>query len=246
VPAGQRAGAEAAAKAPRARRRIQTYTPPASVHPRSQPGRAAAAGERRYRIRVQRAGSAMIVPVEINGQLSVPFQIDTGASEVVLPAWAAKELGIDSSDARTGIYSTANGVVKQKLVQLDSVALAGARVEGVPASISESMRVGLLGLSYFNHFRYDIDPVRGEVTLVRNDLAQRGLLKGGRGRAQWRQQFAMIQARIAAVRTEREEVPASHTRKGRALDLRLAQLEHELELLDAEADDAHVPYSWRE
>jgi clan AA aspartic protease (TIGR02281 family) len=188
----------------------------------------------------------MKVNVRINDQLNVPFHIDTGATDVVRPSWAAEQLDLDLESARTGVYSTANGVISQKLVRLRSVSLEGARVDNVPATVSTSMREGLLGLSFFNHFKYDVDPVNGLLTLRHNDLAETGVLRGGRSRSQWAQQFASLRARIGATEKARDEVPFSRTRKRDAYDEEVERLEGELALLEREADEARVPFGWRD
>ncbi len=249
VPPSHRTQAETAAKQP-ARTRIQSYTtPPASPQP-GRPAVRSTSGSgttgKVHKIRVQRAGSSMTVQVLINDRLKVPFHIDTGATDVVLPTWAAEQLGLDLSGARTGVYGTANGTVTQKLVHLKSVSLEGARVEGVPATVSESMEYGLLGLSYFNHFKYDIDPVAGVVTLRRNNLAEAGILRGGRSREQWRQHFAAHHSRIREMKKKRDEVPFSRTRRREHLGEEVQRLEQELKLLESEADDARVPFGWRD
>ncbi len=68
----------------------------------------------------------MLVNVRLNDSVTAPFYVDTGASDVVLPEWVAKELGLDLSDARTAFYGTANGTIQQSLVTLDSVELGSA------------------------------------------------------------------------------------------------------------------------
>jgi clan AA aspartic protease (TIGR02281 family) len=250
VPPAKRRAAEAAAQEKPGLSPVQTYKPPASrsrdaiTRPMSAGGADPDAG-RVYKIRVQQAGNAMIVLVRINDQLNVPFHIDTGASDVVLPRWAAEKLDLDLENARTGIYGTANGVVSQRLVRLRSVSLGGARVENVPAAVSPTMSKGLLGLSYFNHFKYDVDPVNGLVTLRRNDLAKKGILRGGRSRSQWAQQFAFMQTRIRTAEQARDDVPFGRTRKRQAFDEEVTRLEGELETLGREADEARVPFAWR-
>jgi clan AA aspartic protease (TIGR02281 family) len=246
VPPEHRVAAEEGSKTP-STARIQTYkSSPASPSVTRRTSAARSGGGKTYRIRVQRAGNSMAVNVLINGRVKVPFHIDTGATDVVLPKWAADELGLDLSKARTGVYGTANGTVTQKLVRLSSVDMGGAVVQDVPATISPSMRHGLLGLSYFNHFKYNFDPVAGVVTLRENDLAESGVLKGGRSRQQWTQQFAAIKYRIEDMEKRRDGTPFSRTRKRAELDGEVERLEHELELLDGEADDARVPFSWRD
>ncbi len=71
-------------------------------------------------------------------------------------------------------------------------------------------------------------------------------MKGGRSREQWTNQFAAMKYRIRAMETQRDETPSSRTRKRTQLDGEVDQLERELELLEAEADDARVPFGWRD
>lgn len=249
VPVAQRVAAESAAKRKPGPSRVQIYSPPAarqSSVTRPTSAKLTAASGKVYRIPVQPSGSSMSVQVRINRQLDVPFHIDTGATDVVLPSWAAKQLGLDLEDARSGVYGTANGIVKQKLVKLDSVSLQGAEVRNVPATVSKSMSYGLLGLSYFNHFHYTIDPVAGVVTLRRNQLAESGFLKGGRSRGQWRSHFSAAYRRIEAMEEQRDAVPFSKTRRRKEKEEEIERLRHELELLENEADDAKVPFGWRE
>lgn len=244
VPAAQRRAAESAAKAPTGASPLQIYDAPAARSRTSPPRGAQTSNSPIHRIRVQSAGGSMRVRVRINDRLDVPFVIDTGATDVVLPKWAADELGLELEGARTAIYSTANGLIEQKLATLESVSLAGAEVENVPASISPSMNEGLLGLSFFNHFKYDVDPVRGMVTLQHNDLAENGVLRGGRSRAQWQQHFGAARARIAEA--EQRLGSGNRARRRDAAEDEVANLQRELGLLESEADDARVPFDWRE
>ena len=45
-------------------------------------------------------------------------------------------------------------------VRMWILSLGSATVQNVPASVSPNMSVGLLGLSFFNHFTYNIDGSR--------------------------------------------------------------------------------------
>ncbi len=201
---------------------------------------------RTYRIAVERAGNSMLVQVRLNDQVTAPFQIDTGATDVVIPRWVADKLDLDLEDKRTGFYSTANGVVQQTLVTLSSVDLGGARVENVPATVSPSMSHGLLGLSYFNHFRYDFDPVAGVVTLTPNGLVEAGVIKSGRTEAQWRGEFAQLAGRREAIEHELDSINPNWTRRRAELEAAIEETERQREVLESEADDAHVPMAWRD
>jgi clan AA aspartic protease (TIGR02281 family) len=251
VPPKYRRIADAAASAepdPSEPERVQTFKapPPAAVPSRDGAVDASGAQAVVHRIRVSRAGSSMQANVLINGRVTVPFILDTGASDVVLPEWAANELGLDLSNSRTAFYRTANGVISSKLTNLDSVKLGTAEVRDVPTSISTSMETGLLGLSFFNHFKYDFDPASGVVTLTENDLAESGKLRGGRSQGQWESQFRAIHARIKRGEEMLEEIPFSRTRKRARMEEAVDGLRRELELLEGEADDAKVPFAWRD
>jgi clan AA aspartic protease (TIGR02281 family) len=199
-----------------------------------------------YKIRVQKTGSSMRVNVRLNDRVTAPFYIDTGASDVSLPEWVAKELGLDLDQARTGFYSTANGTVQSALVTLESVELGGARVENVPAHVSKTMSVGLLGLSFFNHFRYRVDPASGVVTLRPNGLVESGQIRGGRSQGQWKGEFARLARRRAGVEEALNEVNPNRARRKSELKDMLEEVERQLAMLENEADDARVPVQWRD
>ena len=228
---------------------IQRYKPvPAAAKPTRSRGigaRTSSSGEI-YKIRVQKTGSSMRVNVRLNDRVTAPFYIDTGASDVSLPEWVAKELGLDLEGARTSFYSTANGTVQSALVTLESVELGGARVENVPAHVSKSMSVGLLGLSFFNHFRYRVDPVSGIVTLRPNGLAESGLIRGGRSEGQWKAEFARLARRRGAIEGTLEEINPNWSRRKAELKEAIEEVERQLRVLDSEADDARVPMQWRD
>lgn len=248
VPAEQRAAAEkdAAAK-PIASGWIREAAANPSLPSRRATSKRADGSTPVYTIEVERAGTSMIVPVRLNDQVTAPFLIDTGATDVLLPRAVADQLGLRiGPETRRVRYTTANGVVENPVVSLDSVELGGARVEGVPASVSPSLSVGLLGLSFFNHFTYEIDAAQGRVRLRPNALAEQGLIRGGRSEAQWRAEFANLDARRRTVEQALDTAPASHGRERARLQSLLADLDRDLELLGAEADQARVPVVWRQ
>ena len=229
--------------------RIQTFRSP-PVAPVRRRGAVPAApglgGGRVHRIEVERAGTSLFVPVRLNGRTVAPFVLDTGASYVVIPRALADRAGIRvGRESRKLRFGTANGTVEHPVVSVDSVELGTARAEGVPAAISDTLPYGLLGLSFFHRFTYQIDAAAGVVTLIENDMAETGQIRGGRSEAQWRNEFRTARGRIAAVEAERRRTPSSHSRKFRRMDEERAALEHQLELLEGEADRARVPDAWR-
>jgi clan AA aspartic protease (TIGR02281 family) len=247
VPPEQRAAARDEAGAERAPSRVQTYASPPAAHAPvgRRLGTERAAG-RVHRIPVERAGNAMVVPVRINGHTVAPFLLDTGASYVLVPQRVADEAGLTTGpETRRMQFRTANGVVEQPIVTLASVELGSARVLDVPASISDGIEIGLLGLSFFNHFTYQIDAAAGIVTLHENDLAEDGHVRGGRSPSQWRGEFESLRAQIAELESQRERTPSSRSRRFERLDEQESALERQLDALEAEADRARVPQAWR-
>ena len=86
----------------------------------------------------------------ING-MPVRFLIDTGATNVALPAGVANRLGLKKGRAMTS--RTANGDTTTWATRLDSVNLGGLTQYGVRASILPGMagEEVLLGMSYLKH-----------------------------------------------------------------------------------------------
>ncbi len=230
---------------------IQRYkSPPAAVAPthRSSATRSARDGSgtgKVYRIKVPKTGLSMQVMVRLNDSFDAPFIIDTGASDVSLPKWVAEKLGLDLEGSRTHFYRTANGTIQKQVVILDSVSLGGARVENVPASVSTTMSVGLLGLSYFNHFRYRVDPVAGVVTLEDNGLVESGGIRGGRSESQWINEFRILAGRRDAVERALKEASSGRSRRKAELRAAIEEVDRQIEVLEDEADEAHVPMRWR-
>lgn len=102
---------------------------------------------------------------QINGQ-PVRFLVDTGATDVALPAGLAKRLRLKKGRAMTS--RTANGDTISWLTRLDSVNLGGLIQYGVRASILPGMSGDevLLGMSYLKHL--ELLQQGGELTLRRS------------------------------------------------------------------------------
>jgi clan AA aspartic protease (TIGR02281 family) len=117
---------------------LQTYTSPARIEPRS-----TTRSRDVIHIPFQRRGTLMWVSAVVNDSRPVPFLIDTGASGVSLPSAVVDELGIRvRPDTPRVTVSTANGYVRVPVVEIDSIQLGNARVEGLYATVNPSMSVG--------------------------------------------------------------------------------------------------------
>lgn len=99
----------------------------------------------------------------VNGH-SVEFMLDTGASDVAIPAELAQKLGLERGAPVQ--YQTANGVVTAYRTTLDSVAIGVMTIRNVPASINPGMRNTeiLLGMSVLKHIEFT---QRGDTLILR-------------------------------------------------------------------------------
>lgn len=116
-----------------------------------------------------RSGNHLFVEVEINDYQTVTLLVDTGATDVMLKAAAAYELGLTESDAMEATYNTANGPTQQFITRLESVRIGEAEQSKVRASFGRGMtdgfEDGLLGMSFLKHYHVDIDLKREELHL---------------------------------------------------------------------------------
>ena len=86
----------------------------------------------------------------INGQ-KVDFLVDTGATNVALPATTARAIGLEFGPQVT--VNTANGPSKAWMTRLERVSIGGIERRNVSASITENDFGGvLLGMSFLKHY----------------------------------------------------------------------------------------------
>jgi clan AA aspartic protease (TIGR02281 family) len=250
VPPAARGTAVEGARVP-APSRLQTYGPapgaeggagaPPTLFPRSAASAVAQVGGRSLQIPFVRNGTLMLVQVLLNDRIEAPFLVDTGASGISIPDSVARKLGvrIDADTPRLKVQ-TASGIVSEPLIQLESVQVGPARVEGLAALVNSSMEIGLLGGSFFNNFVYEVDAAASVITLRLNEGVRGGLAEG-----QWRERFRGARAELVRlteyVADQGEEAP-----RRAELERSLRALHEAFEALEREANAADVPRSWRE
>ena len=242
VPAAHRNAAEERAAAPRSDR-LQTYSAPSDSDRTTvrRSSRRPRSGEM-LRIPFEKRGDVMLVNVTLNDRVSAPFLVDTGASDVSIPAELAGRLGIQiGPETPYRRYTTANGVIAKPVITLDSVQAGEARLEQVRASISSTMEVGLLGGAFFNNFTFQIDPAANLIAVVLNDR-----VRAGRSETQWRQQFQSTRGDLARLERYIEENHFTRESRVAGLEQKRVELEGELRDLEEEADRALVPQAWRD
>ena len=100
------------------------------------------------------------------GDELVDFMVDTGASVVVLTPADAARLGLQlKADDFSGTVITASGSVRAARVALDTVAVAGTRVDRVEALVVErGLPHSLLGMSYLGRLS-SFSATPSEITL---------------------------------------------------------------------------------
>ncbi|MDJ0788178.1 MAG: TIGR02281 family clan AA aspartic protease [Myxococcota bacterium] len=188
-----------------------------------------------------RRGSMAIVQVRLNDRVTAPFIVDTGASDIAVPAAVADAAGIRiTADTPRRVYNTANGMVSSPIIQLDSVEAGEVRMEGVSAHVSPELQVGLLGGTFFNNFTFQIDPTHDAIRLVPNDGVRSGVTE-----KQWRQRFENLRSRKERLDRYLDENQLTDRSRVAELEQRQRDLAVEIERLEDEANAAGVPQAWR-
>ena len=87
-------------------------------------------------------------------QQPVVFMLDTGATDISIPANVARRLGLEAGRPLT--YQTANGPAVNYATQLDSVSLGDITLHNLPASINPNVDQDdvLLGMSFLKHLEF--------------------------------------------------------------------------------------------
>jgi aspartyl protease family protein len=99
-------------------------------------------------------GGSYLVYGKVNGT-TVPFLIDTGASDIVLSPGDARRIGIDM-DALSfdHVYETANGQGRGAPYQVASLQVGDIVFKDVSVSINDAnMRTSLLGMSFLRRLK---------------------------------------------------------------------------------------------
>lgn len=108
---------------------------------------------------MKRSGGTYAVPVLINNAITLDFVVDSGASDVSIPADVVLTLirtGTLNNDAFIGenTYRLADGsTTKSRTFRLQSLKVGGQTVEGVIGSIAPVQGSLLLGQSFLNRFK---------------------------------------------------------------------------------------------
>jgi clan AA aspartic protease (TIGR02281 family) len=127
-----------------------------------------------YRIKVslKKEGGVFVVPVQINGAITLNFVIDSGAADVTLPADVFSTLRRTETVRDTDIigeqsYILADGSRSQSFTfTIRSLKVGQELVENVRGSVASAQGTLLLGQSFFERFRsWSIDNAKHELLL---------------------------------------------------------------------------------
>jgi hypothetical protein len=205
------------------------------------------ASPRVHVLSVERAGSSMRVLADLDGS-HVPFIVDTGAMGCTIPAWAVAEMGIeiDKDTPRMLVQGISGQPMLVPVIRVGTVDVGGASVDDVEMAVLATQQVGLLGMTFFNHFRVSTDPARGTLTLEEIDLDTVDGVYGGMGERAWRNKFAYVQSMLDTVQIHQSHAPSGFSDYERELEEAEAYWEHQLDELETRASRAGVPRAWRE
>lgn len=110
----------------------------------------------------------LIVDGTLNGIVSGPMLVDTGASYCVLTRGTARKLGLAPRTHETIPVATANGQVDADFVELSAVELSDARLASVDAVVMDAVEpplIGIIGLNFLTRFRFSVDLTEGTLRL---------------------------------------------------------------------------------
>jgi clan AA aspartic protease (TIGR02281 family) len=110
-------------------------------------------------IKLEEDHGVFVVPVTVNGNMNLKFIVDSGASDVTIPADAVAALMSSGTVSRSdfmgeGIAVLADGSkTKIQAFRLRSLRLGNLLLENVTASVSPANAPPLLGQSFLNRLK---------------------------------------------------------------------------------------------
>lgn len=116
-------------------------------------------------------GGSLLVSVVIDGQHTLDMTLDSGANLVTLPRDVAEKCGIQ---VRPGdeqiVMGLADGSrIQGHLVTIESVRVGKFTVQHVPCAVlgaDAANAPSLLGMSFLEHFKFQVDAAKGTLSLV--------------------------------------------------------------------------------
>jgi clan AA aspartic protease (TIGR02281 family) len=126
-----------------------------------------ARGSARDEIPLLKSGGTVLVPVMINGAITLKFMIDSGASDVSIPADVVLTLMLTGTINDTGFlekrnYRLADGrIVPSQVFRIKSLKVGSKVLENVTGSVAPAASTLLLGQTFLSRFKsWSIDNQR--------------------------------------------------------------------------------------
>jgi predicted aspartyl protease len=137
---------------------------PGSLIEGTAPSTAAVEGPERIRFDMANNDSAILIPVELNGQGPFQFVLDTGATLTCIDEELAAELQLPEHDTKA-VTAGVKGAGVVRLVEVESMRVGSATASGLTACALDLQRMeafglrtsGLLGLNFLTAFQIGID-----------------------------------------------------------------------------------------
>jgi aspartyl protease family protein len=125
-------------------------------------------GKGKAKIRMNKQGSAIFSKVTINNHQQGNFIVDTGATLVTLSKSFANRLKLDYAGWPKMLTQTANGIGVAYRGYVDSISVEGLEARHIEIAITEEIGTsdGLLGLSFLNRFKIEMDSDKGYMVLT--------------------------------------------------------------------------------
>jgi len=123
-------------------------------------------------IPLTRKGNSYYAKVKINRKANALFLVDTGASSVHISRSMAKRLKLKLDKGEPTFAKIAGGqIVSGRIIKLKEIKIGRVRIKNIKAIVFDqdnmAMQDGLLGMSFLNHFVFQIDTKKPELILQR-------------------------------------------------------------------------------
>jgi clan AA aspartic protease (TIGR02281 family) len=191
-----------------------------------------------------------LVEVVLNRWMKQQFIIDTGASFTLISRQAARELGITINETTPFIQvASVSDVISTPLVTLESIRVGEAEVENVEILIYPMAGGGdgLLGNSFLNKFKVEIDSINSKMTLYPMKGIPSPDYPGGYNKSYWVGQFRFYHRNLEELKRLKAKIESQGARgELTRVNNAIRYFENQLSELERKASFAGVPRNWRE